>query len=283
MKDADDGVRVALLKTLAARNAKDAISEVLAHAQDESADVRAAAISALRFLADAGNTADLVQLVKSAVDDKERRMAQLALLSLCSRTREASAEAIANGLQDADPEASVALLRAVARTGGAKALETVVGRLGSDQDAVHAEALRMLAGWPDGAALDHLLRIAKESDDLRDHVVALRGIARLAGPGEDRDADLETLATALEIAKRPDEKRLIVGTLGGVADAAALEPVVPFLKNDELADEAGLAIVSIAEQLPQEERAKARAALTQVTERVKTLSIRERARKLLEG
>jgi hypothetical protein len=282
MKDANENTRVALLKTLAARNAKDTIPQVLASARDESVQVRIAALSALRFLADADQTDEIVQSVKSAAGDRERRMAKLALLSLCSRAREASTEAIANGLQDADPAAAVVLLRAVARTGGAKALEVVLEHLNSDQEAVHAEALRMLAGWPDTAALDHLLRIAKESEAIRDQVVALRGIARLAGELEERDADLETLAAALEIAKRPEEKRLIVGTLGGVDDAAALELLTPCLTIAELAEEAGLAIILIAQRLPENERAQARAALTRVTERVKTNSIRQRAKKLLE-
>ncbi|MFV1964519.1 MAG: HEAT repeat domain-containing protein [Pirellulaceae bacterium] len=282
MGESGNDVCITLLEVLAARNAKEAIPKVLETAKDEDRSVRVAALGALRFLADANHTSALVDLVKDATDATERRKAELALLSLCSRSGEACTEAIVTGMRGAKPDACIALLRAVARAGGAKALEAVVGQLENEEDAVHAEALRALSGWPDGGALDHLLRIAKESETTRDHVLALRGVVRLAGPAEDHGADLELLATAMKIARRPQERRLVVGTLGGVGSAAALDLVLPFLQDSALSDEAGLAVTAIAEKTPDGEKEKARAALALVAKRVKTPSIRDRAKKLLE-
>jgi len=265
-------IRARLLSVLAARGAAETLPTVLESVNDADAAVRLAALEALRFLADEKNTAALVAMVKEAKDNAQQRKAELALLVVCSRGGEACAEAIAEGLDDADAPSRIILLRALARAGGPKALEAIVARVEDEDEteAVGDEAVRMLAGWPDEAAIDHLLEIAKEDENSRRQILAMRGLVRLASPveaeeGEDgeegKPADLETLGKVLKMAKELREKRLVLGALGDADTSQALNMVMPITKDSKLAEEARFAVVSIARKMKDNDHDKARAAL----------------------
>ena len=90
---------------------------------------------------------------------------------------------------------------------------------------------------------------------------------RLVGPG-------------LEFGRnRPEDKRLVVGALGGANTPVALALALQALANAELEPEAALAIVMIAEKLPPSHAAAARQALENVARLAKESAIRERAEK----
>lgn len=283
MAKADPKVRVALFDVLAARNAKEALPSVLKSAEDAEPSVRTAALGALRFLADENHTAALVKILEAAKDDAERRKAELALLAVCSRGREACAGAIIDGLAAADVPSRIVLLRALARAGGPKALAELVARLEDEDEAVGDQSLRMLSSWPDPAAVPHLLEIANRGESLRHRVLAIRGLVRLASPQQDVPADLEVLSEVMNLAKRPQEKRLVLGVLGGVARPQSLALVIPTLDNPALAEEAGLAAVMIAEKMQDGNKEQIRAAMEKVLKCAKSQQIRQRAQKILES
>ena len=279
----EPGVRVELLGVLAARGAKETLPTVIAGAEDREDSVRLAALGALRFLADQRQVVTLVRLLKAARDDKQRHTAELALLAVCSRSGEACAEGIVAGLADADVASRVVLLHGLARAGGPKALEAIVGRLKDGDQAVRDEAVRMLSIWADPAAVEHLSAIAKEGESLRHQVLAIRGLVRLASPQGEKPADLEILAEAMSLAQRPQEKRLVLGVLGGVATAESLAVVTSAMDQPGLADEAGLAAVMIAEKIEEGDKAEIRAAMEKALACAKGPKIRQRAQKVLDA
>ena len=283
MSKGDPNTRVELLGVLAARDAEETLPSVLASAKDAEPSVRLAAIGALRFLAGEDDTPAMVALLKAAGGDAERRQARLALLAVCSRGRQECSEAIIAGLADAVAASRIALLDGLARAGGPEALKTVVARLEDDDEAVRHQAVRLLSGWPEGDAASHLLAIAKKEGNLRHQVLAIRGLVRLASPLKDKPADLETLAAVLKLAKRPQEKRLVLGVLGGIGTPASLALVLPALDDPALAEEAGLAGVMIAEKMQGGNKDEVRTALEKVLKCTKSQKIRKRARQILKS
>ncbi len=283
MAKAEPKVRVALLGVLAARNARESLPEVLKSVQAEDADVRSAALGALRFLADEKNAAAISDILKAAKDDGERGKAELALLAVCSRSGEASAEAIIAAMADADVPSQVALLHALARASGAKSLEAIVAQLKDDDEAVRDEAVRMLAGWPDAAAVPHLLKIARTDKSKRHQILAIRGLARLSGPLGDKPADMKTLAELAKLSKRPEEKCLVLGVLSGVGTSESLALVTPSLDDPALAEEAALAAVMIAETIKDGDKSKLKAAVEKAGKKAKDQKLRDRAAKLLKS
>ena len=171
----------------------------------------------------------------------------------------------------------------MARAGGPEALEAIVARLQDDDEAVRDEAVRMLSSWSDPAVLPHLLSIAEKRGGLRHQVLAIRGLVRLAGPHEDKPADINILAEAMNLAKRPQEKRLVLGVLGGIATTASLALVTPALDDPTLTLEASLAAVMIAEKIKDRNKDEIRAAIETVLEAAKSQPVHKRAEKILKS
>ncbi|MFH1266311.1 MAG: HEAT repeat domain-containing protein [Planctomycetota bacterium] len=283
MAEAEPAVRIELLGVLAIRNARETLPSVLESVKDSEASVRLAALSAVRYLAEEKDAAVIVDILKAAEGDAEKRGAELAMLAVASRGREASAEPIIAGLAEADVASRLVLLGGLARAGGPKALSAIVARLSDDEEAVRDQAVRLLSIWPDSAVAPHLVEIAKADESLRHQVLAIRGLVRLASPQEDQPADLEKLTEAMSLAKRPEEKRLVLGVLGGVGTLPALDLATSSLADTALADEAGLAAVMIAETMKEGDKDQVRAAMEKVQETVKNQQIRQRAEKVLNS
>lgn len=282
MRGADSNVQVVLLGALAARDAGDAADTVLAATRSDDEAVRAAAVDAMAVLAEAEHADDLIRLLKAAANDAERDRAEKALLALCTRAGEACADALVAGMQGADPAAKVRLLRALGRVGGRKAL-TVVQQATRDADAdVQIEAVRVLAGWSDASAAQHLLALAESSRDRRHQILALRGYVRLVD--EQRapdDVKLRALEKAMGLANDPGVKKQVLSALGDVRTPDSLRLVVPHIGDPALNEEACSAATEIAEKIWQDNRDLVRDAMTQVVKHTKNNRTKGSASKVL--
>ncbi|MGO8750480.1 MAG: HEAT repeat domain-containing protein [Thermoguttaceae bacterium] len=282
LKRAKPDVRAGLLAVLAVRGTRQSLPVVLHAAEDADARVRAAALAALRALAGPDQAAAIVNLLKAAKEDSEQWKVEQALLAVCARGREACTEAILAGMADAQPSSAAALLRALARCGGDKALAAIVSATKDRQPAVSGEAVRLLANWPEPSAVAPLLAIARQTGPVGRNAVAVQGLIRLASPLKDRPADLPLLAKAMELAKRPEEKRLVLGVLRDVATPESFALVAPGMDDPVLADDACLAAVAIAEKLAGPAQAR-RVILEKARTKAKDPQVRERAEKALES
>jgi len=283
LKDADAKMRVELIGVLAARNAKETLPKVMQSADDSDPAVRLAVLEALRYLADESHTERIIQILKTTKEDAERKQAELTLLVTCSRGREKCADAIVAGLDGADVPSQIALVRALARAGGAKALEAIVARMKDGDDSVRDEAVRMLTGWPDPAVTPHLKELAGNIENLRHHVLAIRGLVRLGSPQKKKAEDLAMLGEAMKLATRSEEKRLVLGVLGSTAAPESLALVSPSLDDPALSEEAGLAAVMIAEKIKEGSKDEIRAAMQKVIGNAKSQKTRDRSQKVLDS
>lgn len=199
LQEGSPPMRAVLLGVLAARNAREAVPKILPFAQDEDRTVRCAALGALRQLADQSHTEALVHALCQARDPAERWQAELALLSLASRLRQQCTPAVLAGLAKADPESRQALLRVLARAGGAKTIDTLAAHLEDPSEAVRDEAVRLLCALEDKAAVPHLERLS-QSGSLRHQILAERALVRLTGKKADRLLALEQKARQMQTA-----------------------------------------------------------------------------------
>jgi len=281
MKGAAPGVRAALIRALAARGAKGCVGTVTESVQDPDVPVRVAALDALAELGAAEQVPTVVKALKAARDNAERSAAERTLSALCTKTREGAAEAVIAGLEGADTPTRCLLLRALGRAGGAKALAAVRAASTDKEGQVADEAVRSLAEWPDLSAAELLLNLAKGAEKPNHQILALRGYVRLTEVEKSNDARIRMLTDAAELAKRPDEKKQILGALGNVPTPDSLKRIVAYLDDPGLIEEASAAAVKIARDVAGKNRDLVREAMTKVTEESKNKRTREDAAKIL--
>jgi len=276
-------VRAELVRCLAARSARGCVGAVVERLADADQPVRLAALETLAELGGAEQAAVVVKALKAAKDDAERSAAEKTLLAVCGRAREGSADAVLAGLEGADAATRAVLLHALGRVGGAKALAAVRAAVADKDEPVQDAAVRALSDWPDLAAAEPLIELARSAAKTTHQVLALRGYVRLVDLEKSDGAKMKMIDAASPLAKRPAEKKLILGALGGVHTPEALKRIMADLDEPALAEEACVAAVQVGRAIAGRNKPLVREALAAVVEKTKNRRTRQDAQKILGG
>jgi len=264
----DTTVRCELIESTSARWYRPAIQALFTASKDPAEPVRVAAFNALGDLALENHLPELVQRLVGVAGDEARQAAENAVVETALRVDEVEqrAEPLLAALEGTSGVPRASLIRVLGRVGGARALEAIRAARGSAAGEVVDAAVRALANWPDPEVMDDLLDVARSSSSDTHRVLALRGYVRLVRLPSDR-APLETfkmLEEVMALAKRSDEKKLVLGGLAEVRHVDALNVAEAHLGDEALRDEAGVAVLAIARALAAEEREAALAAIEKV-------------------
>ncbi|MCY3017978.1 MAG: hypothetical protein NTW87_02960, partial [Planctomycetota bacterium] len=176
------------------------------------------------------------------------------------------------------------LLGVLGRVGGKNSLEALrAGLKDKDEKVVDASLRAMAKSWPDAACLDDLLNMAKTAATDVHKIVALQGYVRVAGLPSGRSAadTLKLYQAAMEVAKRPEERKSVLAGLGDVKSAAALEIVAGCLADEAVKGEAEAAAVKIAKEIWQQQMAAVEPVMTKVVEGTKNNNVKKDARDVL--
>ena len=279
MEKGDAKVRRVAIDTLGQRRSASGTAVLLKAAGDADESVRIAAIKALGATVGPADFGTLAELVAKAPGAKETAAAEAAVGVACARMtdKDACSTKLLAHLPQADATHKPALLRSLGQVGGSKALQAVRAAT-KDADAdVQDAAVRALCDWPAVEAASDLADLAKTSANAKHKIFALRGYTRLISQSElPADKKLTMCKEAMTLATRDEERKLVLGALGGVPTTKALEMVMPYLENAAMKNEAGSAAVSIAEKL-KGQSAQVTDAMKKVVATVGNASVKKRA------
>jgi len=273
----DAPVRREVIIAIKTRGARDAVPALLKAAEDADRTVAQEALKALRDLADANDLAALLRVHAKPTSEALRPAIETALVAVSRRTEtvDQAVATVTRSLSGAAAPQRASLVRVLGRLGGAESLKAVRAALKDADAVVRDAAIGALAEWADGSALEDLLAVARSARQRRPKVLALRGFARLASEAADRkpDALAQMFADAMGLADRPDEKKALLGALGGVHCVKAMQLAASNLSDAAVANEAALATVAIAEAIWRHHQDEANEALARVTDAVKTPAV----------
>lgn len=281
---ADAKGKAVLLKALASRKAEGVTADVAKAAADKDPAVRAEALAALGTLGDEKTLPTLVAVLAKAETDPDREAAEKAMTAIIARAADkpACADPVLAGLPGAGVPVRCALLRILSRIGGPKGLEAVRAAAKDANTDVQDTAVRSMSEWPDNGPIADLLALAKTSAKATHQVLALRGYVRLAGIGDRPNAEKVAMyKEAMAAAKRPDEKKVV---LGGMADAPSLETLEmakAYLGDEALKSEAAAAAVKIAAAISGSYKDQAREVLQSLIEKVTDANLKHQAQAAL--
>jgi hypothetical protein len=226
-------------------------------------------------------------LLANAKEEADRDAVGRALADVIRKNADAEgrADPILEAAKSAELPLKTAYIKVLGLIGGEKAKAAVFEAIRSADAAQHEAGVRALANWPDASPLSELLVLAKEEKNNTLAILALRGYVRMAGMPSNRKPEetVELFTRAMAVAKRPEEKRAVLGGLGNVRHVKSLDAVLPLLSDEALAGEANAAVINIARELVNRNQSlpEAKKALAKVVEVTKNESQKKAAQELI--
>ncbi len=277
-------VRLTLLSVLTQRKATRTAEAVFPLAVAGEEDVRVGALKTLAVIADGSYAARLVARLDAVESQDELRALEDALLETTRRVSggKQQVEVLSSGMAAKSVKTQCVLLRTAGRLGNRESVDVLTNALKSDKTEIRDEAMRSLSQFPNDKPAEQLIQIAKTSAELKHQVLALRGYVRMAEENRNEEKRLAMLAEALAAAKRPDEIKLALGTMGKTRSPAAMEVVLGYLDDPKLADEAGLAAIAIGDKLRKSHKELVRDAMTKVVAAAQGKNVQKRAQDLFK-
>lgn len=279
--------QVELIRALAGRSEKSAVPKLFTLARSDAATTRKAALQAMSRLADGSHLASLVELVKVANDETARadvRSVFESIVERAERKKRFDVTPIVNGLAGANVETRIALLQVSALFADAR-LRAAFRAGVKDADApVREAASRALCNSRDVELMPDLLELARNSQEVSLHALALEGYVRLTGDessGFSAQKRAELLKPAFELTERPEEKRVVLAALAEVAHPDALE-LAERSVGEDVRNEAEVARLQIAKALLPSAPAVAEKTLQRLATSARTDSVRTNAQAALK-
>lgn len=269
--------RMELMEILVARRATSVAADLARQVVSTRPEVRAAAMKALSQLAGSDEIPGMVQGVLVAEEGRERDAAEKAVMRACRRIAadEDQARPLLAAMGELNETDQLALLPALGRLGGTKALKVVEAALADSDETRHQAALRALCNWPDASVAPQLIELAQSESRRGNRIASLRALIRVA-PLPDGRSDLEKLdllKKALKMCSRDQERKLVLRRAGAVRLPETLQFLVPYLDQPAFARDACQSIVELAHHRSLREPNKT--AFHQALEKVKQISTDE--------
>ena len=251
--------------------------------KEDDPRLRQAAIEALGQILGPEDLGTLTSPLLHPKAEEDLPILKEAVRLVCVRAadREKAAAVLVDCLPGAAGELKHFLYELLGVVGGRNALNALAEAAMDPQ--FQDTVTRVLGQWQGPAAAPVLYRIAKEAEDQRYRLRALRGYVRIA-----RQFDLpagEKLAmvrSALALAERDEEKILAIQALSRIHTFEALQLASAQLGQEALKLHAAQTILSLAERLGASYPQDVRRALRAVIEAVQEPTIRQQAETLLQ-
>ncbi len=292
LEKAQGKVLLVLVDLAAQRQIPEALPTMVKLAGGTDAPARAAALGGIANMGTEKQIPDMLALVMKAQNPEERAGAEKALTALSGRAGAACVPQLKSLMQNPSADLRLVGLHAMIAAGGPDALAAVKAAIDDQEEAVQDEAVRTLSTWPnkwpqDDAAADMLLALAKAAKKVPHQVLALRGYLQYVQSSK-KLSDAQRLAKAsdaLQLAARPEEKRLVIAVLASVNSNESIEMLTKLASAPDTAQEACLAIVNIAggRDAKKLDKAVLKKALTTVIEKTKSDGVKKKANAALKA
>jgi HEAT repeat protein len=278
-------VRLDLIDVLESRGATSAVPELIHQARRSDRQAQLASLNALRTLAGADATADLLDLAKAYADPELKEAVENSLAGICDRSGERACAVVLTELAHADKASQrQSCIRVLARGGCRQALPALEAATDDVNPDIAAEAVRELGHWPDSAPMERLLKALESGPTAAIQRQAFTSALDLASAAaDDGQTPALTIVSWAErvvgAAQNRDDKLRLLGLLGRLDSPESLRLLQPFLADSDVRNEAAAAIVQVAPTVADTgDAAAARDALQQVSASAADSDIRNRAK-----
>jgi len=249
LSGAQGKTRLVLLGLVARRRTVAATPALWKALGDSDSAVRAAALAGLGTVLEAADLPKLIERLPETKDDQEAAALDKAVCDVCLRSedREAVVVQVAAALPKAPATVKGRILDILNVVGGTTALETVAEAARASDEELRDNAFRVLGQWKAVDAAPVLLALHNSVSDERFKIRAIRAYIRIARQFDmpaDQRADM--CRTALKIADRDEDKRLVLEVLLRYPSEEMQAIAMDAAKNPALKEQALLVVMGMA-------------------------------------
>ncbi|HPO16017.1 MAG TPA: HEAT repeat domain-containing protein [Candidatus Hydrogenedentes bacterium] len=244
--------RIALLEILSARRADTFADVVFSWASDSDPAVRLAALNALGNVESPDHLPRLAEIVRTVQNEEDLTAARQAVVAVTKQNAdiENRVDPLFVTLAQTADERKAAFYQVLSELGGGKALQCVVAATANGAANVRDAAIHALAAWKEPGAAPELLNVVRNAPEPEYQSLAMDGYVRLMKtiPAAEQTGWAKN---ALDAARRPEEKKAVIGAVADVHALEALHLIAAYLDDEALKEDAALAAAKIA--CPQKE------------------------------
>ena len=250
-KFGEPALRPAFIDILADRRAKVALPEFAAMTVDADAAVRAASLRALEKLGGPEQVAGLIAGVLKAAAGNERRDAERALVTVCTKNQghEKAATIFLDTFKKAPESEQETLLPALGAVAGPAAIAIVDDLIASPDAAKRKFGLSALSRWPDATVSSRLLDLTAKAQDPAERSLLLGALIRIAPLPTNNLNDgqkLELVKKTMQLCQTDEERARLIERVNAIRTVDAFRLILPYLDQPPLAEPACKSLVELA-------------------------------------
>lgn len=245
-------VKVELIRSAGERGIEGAADVILLSVNDTDRTVRREAFRALRETAASAHVPALLDLIVASKSQSERRELERALSSALGRSPPArSSDVVAAYKKTESVDVRSSLLQVMGQAGTAQVLPVLRAAIRDSKPDIVRAAILGLTEWPGDEPMRDLLTLAGETQNQAHQILALRGFLNLVQLPSDRPAPdtVGLLASAMKLAKQPDEKKAILGLLPQYPTPDGLRLAQAASSDTDITNEAKMAVQRLERSL----------------------------------
>lgn len=239
-----------LLLAAGRRGVREAFSPILKAASVGSRPVRRVAMESLAALAGPEDISRMTHLLETS-DAEVIKLMVTAASKQSERT--GRAKPFLPLLAGAGPQKTAAVYQILGRLGDPDSLEVLRKGLQSENADLQEAAFRALTEWPGPEVTEEMKRWSAEGKSESRRVLAFRAYVRMVRQSEmPLPQKASTLAEAMGLAPREEEKKVVLASLADVPSEQTLRAAVGCLTQESIRPEAQAAVLAICQKLSSE-------------------------------
>jgi len=238
--------KVVLIEILSHRAYPGSFSAINALLTDNDANVKKAAFQALPQVARSTDLPVLIALMNNSEDDKSLQQAIINVVEYSPNKDQDISSVLShyNGLNDQQKDKYLRILSGI---GGENALEAVIESSKAADANLKNASILALADWKDQSALQTLVELSKNTQDVAQFDSIIKGLIRLTAVSDiTEERKLLIYRDAMEVAQTKAQKQSILRNIEATNTYNALIFAGKFLNDKELGSTAANTVMNIA-------------------------------------
>jgi len=261
-------------------------SKMISLAGSENKKIRNAAIKTLKDVCSEADIDALIQLLLSYDNPADENEISNALSDLVIRPSDPEKRGIQllEKLDSvSDDNKKVYFYQILGVTGNPNALSVLISALESENNDLQKAAVRGLSSWPNTDPHTALLKVAADAKSEATRILAFRGFLKLlANENDFTESELLSLyKKAFTVAPNTNEKKQIFTGLSRIYTYEAFKVVANYLDDNQLKDEAEVALIRIAWRIIRDNKESVAAVIQRVAESTTNENVKNSALELL--